>query len=118
MAPSKAEMAIAVDSLLRLPGEAVYTHHSGQATATVAKRGEVIYVAATCDSLEREVEYYEELYYKARDALEQYKASVQTETKKQYSNLLAKLITLFVLGFAAGVLTIITTIIFKRNGKE
>ena len=67
---SKAEIAIPVDSLLKLPSQAVYTHHSGQATATVAKKGEVIYVAATCDSLQREVEYYEELYYKARDALE------------------------------------------------
>ena len=68
---SKAEIAIPVDSLLKLPSQAVYTHHSGQATATVAKEGEVIYVAATCDSLQREVEYYEELYYKARVALEQ-----------------------------------------------
>lgn len=114
---SKAAIAIPVDSLLRLPSEAVYTHHSGQATATVAKKGDVIYVAATCDSLQREVEYYEELYYKARDALEQYNDSVQTETKKQSSNLMAKLITLFWMGFAAGVLTTIFIIIFKRHGK-
>lgn len=114
---SKAEIAIPVDSLLKLPSQAVYTHHSGQATATVAKKGEVIYVAATCDSLQREVEYYEELYYKARDALEQYKDSVQTETKQQSSNLLVKLITLFWMGFIAGVLTTIFIIIFKRHGK-
>ncbi len=114
---SKAEIAIHVDSLLKLPSQAVYTHHSGQATATVAKKGDVIYVAATCDSLQREVEYYEELYYKARDALEQYKDSVQTETKQQSSNLLVKLITLFWMGFAAGVLTTIFIIIFKRHGK-
>lgn len=114
---SKAEIAIPVDSLLKLPSQAVYTHHSGQATATVAKKGEVIYVAATCDSLQREVEYYEELYYKARDALEQYKDSIQTESKQQSSNLLAKLITLFWMGFAAGAITIITIIIFKRHGK-
>ena len=120
MPSSKAEIAIPVDSLLKLPGQAVYTHHSGQATATVAKKGEVIYVAATCDSLQREVEYYEELYYKARDALEQKERemdSVQTETKQQSSNLMVKLITLFWMGFAAGVLTIIFIIIFKRHGK-
>ena len=107
---SRVEIAIPIDSLLKLPTEAVYTHHSGQATATVAKKGEVIYVAASCDSLQREVEYYEELYYKARDALEQYKDSVQTETKQQSSNLLVKLITLFAMGFAAGVLTILCVI--------
>ena len=114
---SRVEIAIPIDSLLKLPTEAVYTHHSGQATATVAKKGEVIYVAASCDSLQREVEYYEELYYKARDALEQYKDSVQTETKQQSSNLLVKLITLFAMGFAAGVLTIVFIINLKRNGK-
>lgn len=111
---SKAEIAIPVDSLLKLPSQAVYTHHSGQATATVAKKGEVIYVAATCDSLQREVEYYEELYYKARDALEQYKDRVQTETKQQSSNLRAKLVTLFSMGFVAGAFLIILIIITKR----
>lgn len=114
---SKAEIAIPVDNLLKLPGQAVYTRHSGQATATVAKKGEVIYVAATCDSLQREVEYYEELYYKARDALEQYKDNIQTESKQQSSNLTAKLIKLFWMGFAAGALTTIFIIIFKRHGK-
>ena len=80
---SKAEIAIPVDSLLKLPSQAVYTHHSGQATATVAKKGEVIYVAATCDSLQREVEYYEELYYKARDALEQTKQLYREQQKEK-----------------------------------
>ncbi|MDE7440649.1 MAG: hypothetical protein K2M69_00575 [Muribaculaceae bacterium] len=117
MPSSKAEIAIPVDSLLKLPSQAVYTHHNGQATATVAKKGEVIYVAATCDSLQREVEYYEELYYKARDALEQYKDSVQTEAKQQPSNLWAKLVTLFALGFVAGAFTIILIIITKREEK-
>ncbi len=114
---SKAEIAIPVDSLLRLPSQAVYTHHSGQATATVAKKGEVIYVYATCDSLQREVEYYEELYYKARDALEQYENSIQTESK-QSSNLLVKLIALFVMGFVAGVGLIMVIIVFKRQKNE
>lgn len=120
MPSSKAELSISVDSLLKLPADAVYTRHSGQATATVSKEGEVIYVAATCDSLEREVEYYEELYYRARDALEQKERelnSVQTEAEQQSSNLLVKLITLFWMGFAAGALTIIFIIIFKRHGK-
>lgn len=111
---SKAEIAIPVDSLLKLPSQAVYTHHSGQATATVAKKGEVLYVAATCDSMQREVEYYEELYYKTRDALEKYKDSVQTETKQQSSNLWVKLIISFLMGFAAGILTRIFIIITKR----
>ncbi|MDE7349658.1 MAG: hypothetical protein K2N25_01215 [Muribaculaceae bacterium] len=110
-----------MDSLLKLPSQAVYTQHSGQATATVGKKGEVIYVAATCDSLAREVEYYEELYYKARDALEQKERvldSVQTETKQQSSNLLVKLLTLFLMGFASGSLTTVFIIILKKRKNE
>ena len=104
MPSSKAEIAIPVDSLLKLPSKAVYTHHSGQATATVARKGEVIYVAATCDSLQREVEYYEELYYKARDALEQKEremASVETASKQSSDSFFDNLY-IFVVGIVFG----------------
>lgn len=111
---SKAEIAIPVDSLLKLPSLAVYTHHSGQATATVAKKGDVIYVAATCDSLQREVEYYEELYYKARDALEQYENFVQTELK-QSSNPIKIALAALITGLFVGVIS--TIIILTRFQK-
>ena len=114
MPSSKAEIAIPVDSLLKLPSQAVYTHHSGQATATVTKKGEVIYVAATCDSLQREVEYYEELYYKARDALEQYENSVQTKLK-QSSNPIKIALAALITGLFVGVIS--TIIILTRFQK-
>ncbi len=117
---SRVELSIPVDSLLRLPSDAAYTKHSGQASAAVSKRGETIYVTATCDSLQREVEYYEELYYRARDALEQYQNDLRTE-KEQISNPLAPylLIISFTMGVAGGVLTTVTIIFtIKRHGKE
>ena len=114
---SKAEIAIPVDSLLKLPSQAVYTHHSGQATATVAKKGEVIYIAATCDSLQREVEYYEELYYKARDALEQKeKESNSVETaSKQSPNSFFDILYIFVVGVVFGMGISFIIFIIKRK---
>ena len=100
-------MAIPVDSLLKLPSQAVYTHHSGQATATVAKKGEVIYVAATCDSLQREVEYYEELYYKARDELEQTEQLyMQLQKEKTFPASWVFIATL-IFGYITGAITVI-----------
>lgn len=115
---SRVEISIPVDSLLKLPSEAAYTKHSGQASAAVTKRGEIIYVTATCDSLQREVEYYEELYYRARDALEQYQNDLQTAQELR-SEPLANPITIFVMGLVAGVLTTVTIILTKKqHGKE
>lgn len=59
---SEASLRISVDSLLKLPEKASYHARSGQATAKVEKSGDTIYVSATCDSLAREVEYYQSLY--------------------------------------------------------
>lgn len=115
---SRVEISIPVDSLLRLPSDAAYTKHSGQASAAVSKRGETIYVTATCDSLQREVEYYEELYYRARDALEQHKNDLRTE-KERRSEPLANPIVIFIMGLVCGVISTITIIITNnRHGKE
>lgn len=59
---SEVSLRISVDSLLKLPKAASYQARSGQASAKVEKSGDTIYVWATCDSLQREVEYYQSLY--------------------------------------------------------
>lgn len=115
---SRVDISIPVDSLLKLPSEATYTKHSGQARAAVSKRGEVIYVTATCDSLQREVEYYEELYYRAMDELEQHKNDIRT-ANEQRSEPLANPISIFIMGLVGGILMTITIILTtKRHGKE
>ena len=117
MPSSKAEISISVDSLLKLPADAVYTHHTGQATATVGKKGDVIYVAASCDSLQREVEYFEELYYRARDALEQKeKESNSVETaSKQSPNSFFDILYIFVVGVVFGMGISFIIFIIKRK---
>lgn len=97
---SRVEMRISVDSLLKLPQGATYHRKSGQAHAEVSIRGDTIYVTGTCDSLARQVEYYEALYHNARDALENYHATVREEAKTRESPLNA-----FVKGLVLGIVS-------------
>ena len=110
---SRVEMRISVDSLLKLPQGATYHRKSGQAHAEVSIRGDTIYVTGTCDSLARQVEYYEALYHNARDALESYHATVQKEAKTRESPLNA-----FVKGLVLGIVSGISLTYFIKISKR
>ncbi len=124
---SEATMGIHLDSLLRLPEGAGYTERSGQATARVERRGAGIQVTATCDSLAREIEYYEDMYYRARDELDELEHRMLEERAQRekreslQSNashgLLGNPIMNFIMGFLGGALTITAIIIYKREKK-
>ena len=68
-----------MDSLLRLPEGAAYRRSNERAHVEATQKDGVIYITGTCDSLQRQVEYYEALYHNARDALESYRESVIEE---------------------------------------
>lgn len=110
---SRVEMRISVDSLLKLPQGATYHRKSGQAHAEVSIRGDTIYVTGTCDSLARQVEYYEALYHNARDALENYHATVREEAKTRESPLNA-----FVKGLVLGIVSGISLTYFIKISKR
>ena len=114
---SQARITISVDSLLKLPAGASYHKRSGQAGAEVSLRGDTIFVTATCDSLQREAEYYEERYYAALRALEQQKENVQTE-REQRSNPIKIALAAFIVGLFVGVLSTITILTKNRHGKK
>lgn len=78
---SRVEMSICVDSLLKLPEGATYHRKSGQARAEVSIRGDTIYVRGTCDSLAREVEYFERMYRSAQSQAETYRNALQTASE-------------------------------------
>lgn len=109
---SRVEMAVSVDSLLKLPAGAAYTKRSGQANIKVAAHGDTVYITGTCDSLQRQVEYYEALYHTARDALEQQYEHYQQERKQRTSPALIGTVNLIV-GLFSGI--ILTFIITKRQ---
>ena len=76
-------LAVSVDSLLKLPEGAAYRGSNDRAHVEATHQGGVIYITGTCDSLQRQVEYYESLYHTARDALEQTEQSLLQEQQKK-----------------------------------
>ncbi len=114
---SQAQITISVDSLLKLPAGASYHKKHGQAGAEVSLRGDTIYVTATCDSLQREIEYYEERYHAALEALDQLKESVQTKRERR-SNPIKIALAAFIAGLFVGVLSTIIILTKNRHGKE
>ncbi len=76
-------LAISVDSLLKLPEGAAYRESKDRAHVEATHQGGIIYITGTCDSLQRQVEYYEALYHTARDALDQTEQSLLQELQKK-----------------------------------
>lgn len=111
---SKVNLTVSVDSLLKLPEGAVFRESKDRAHIEAKQKGGVIYITGTCDSLQRQVEYYEVLYHTARDALEQKQNELIQERQKR-SDPLADPILIYVLGIVSGVLVTIT---FNLKKKE
>ena len=82
---SRVSLAVSVDSLLKLPEGAAYRESNDRAHVEATHQGGIIYITGTCDSLQRQVEYYEALYHTARDALEQTEQSLLQEQHKKIS---------------------------------
>lgn len=111
---SKVNLTVSVDSLLKLPDGAVFRESKDRAHVEAKHKDGVIYITGTCDSLQREVEYYESLYHTARDALKQKQNELIQERQKS-SDPLADPILIYVLGIVSGVLVTIT---FNLKKKE
>lgn len=107
---SKVNLTVSVDSLLKLPEGAVFRESKDRAHIEAKQKGGVIYITGTCDSLQRQVEYYEALYHTARDALEQKQNELIQERQKRSDPIL-----IYVLGIVSGVLVTIT---FNLKKKE
>ena len=104
-------MAISADSLLKLPEGALYRRSDGRAHVEASRKGGIIYISGTCDSLQRWVEYYEEMYHTARDSLEQREQELRQEREKKTPGSPTSLLTAVMMaGYAAGAaMTIIIT---------
>ncbi len=107
------DLTISVDSLLRLPEGASYRQSNKRAHVEASQKDGVIYIIGTCDSLERQVEYYEALYHNARDALESYRESVIEERESRESSF-----SIYLNGVACGVALTIALIGFIKQAKS
>ncbi len=106
------DLTISVDSLLRLPEGAAYRESKDRAHVEATHRGGVIYITGTCDSLQRQVEYYEALYHNARDALENYHESVLEERESRKSPF-----SIYLSGMACGIVLAVSIICFIKQSK-
>ena len=118
MPMSRAELEIPLDGLRNLPEGASFQKRSGQANMSLATKGNSIIATATCDSLQRDVEYYAELYFSTLEELEEMQErsleAMKEEKGCSHTPLLSSIITL-----SAGIIVGMTvTLIIKtrRNG--
>lgn len=110
---SQVYMAISVDSLLKLPEGAAYRENKDRAHVEATHHDGIIYITGTCDSLERQVEYYEALYRNARKALESYRESVVEEREKMESPF-----DIYLGGVACGVALTVAVFGFIKQSKS
>lgn len=110
----EAKLEIPLVELTNLPEKAEYRAKNGRASAIVQNKGGTIVVYATCDSLQRQCEYYERQMASYKKALDQQKNEARTE-KERSSNPWKMLLIAFIVGVATGtVLTIITRKIWQK----
>ena len=103
----EAKLEIPLAELTNLPEKAEYHAKNGRASATVQNKGGTIVVYATCDSLQRQCEYYERQMASYKNALEQ-QNEAKTE-KERISNPWKTLLIAFIVGVATGIVLTITT---------
>lgn len=113
---SEVTLTLSADSLRELPAGASYHAKSGRANLDVKKGTEpgTIVVYASCDSLQRLVDYYEQLSASYKAAIDRQAEEVKEEKKPP--GVWWKILTALAAGFLAGI--VITLKIKRRNGKE
>lgn len=119
MAEQRATLTVAVDSLPRLTEGSGYSERQGRATVALIRLGDMLEATATCDSMERVVELYEELFLEAGATADSLRAALTAQTQttvERRSNAVRPVIIAFILGLAAG--GILTFYLIKRYGRK
>jgi hypothetical protein len=113
---SEVSLTLNLDSLLDLPSGASYHAKSGRTNLDVSKgtKPGTIVVYASCDSLQRLVDYYERLSAGYKETIDRQREEVKEEKKPP--NAWWKILTTLAAGFLAGI--VITLKIKRRNEKE
>lgn len=112
---SELTLKIPTTDLYALPPDASFHGKKGQANVDVKTQGDTLIVYASCDSLQRIVEWYESELTRIRSETVTGTETVQTEIKHRFNPVQMVLIA-FIAGVASGMVLII--VIKKRNGKK
>ncbi len=111
---SQVKLEIPIDSLRKLPHNAVYRAKSGQANAVVQYKRDTLIVYAICDSLKRQCEYYETMAMTYKEAYEGLQSLVQKEKEQRSNPIRIAFISLFA-GIIVGVLSTIIVKLKKQS---
>lgn len=108
---SEVSLTLKTDSLLDLPTGASYHVKSGRANLDVSKGTEpgTIVVYASCDSLQRLVEYYERLAGEYKETLARQSEEVK-EDKKPFASVRRLIFLILIVGLLSGIV-----ITFKKG---
>lgn len=91
------------ENLRKLPATASYTAQSGRAKVSVTRKDTTLVISATCDSLQRLVEYYQE----RADSLYSASYRQQLQVKEQTGSTLTNSLVLVATGIIAGIVLVI-----------
>ncbi len=109
------KMDVPIEQLRQLPEDASFSSRSGRAMIDLRVAGDTLRATATCDSLERMVEYYEDMYMSAVEAIEAKDQQLESFAAQKYDPGGAWI----KLSFAAGVIVggAITAVIYKLKSQ-
>ena len=114
---SRAEIGIPLPELKALPPEASYHRKSGRASVDVKVKGDTVYVSATCDSLQRLVNYYERLYRREQGRSENYRKAVQTASESISKRLADPWVILLAVLIPPALIIAATAILIRKINK-
>lgn len=108
------DLTIPVDDIPALPAGASFAGDNDRAHVQVSRQGDMIYITGTCDSLEQQVEYYQDLYFATLEELQEQREAVLTAEKCRV-NPVKTVFTGFIAGLLAGVVSMGSIMIAKRK---
>lgn len=115
--PSKVVVAFPAGDLPALPAGAGYHAKEGRASVDIRRNGDTIEVTASCDSLARQVEYWQDMYYQARNTIDRQSEEMETLKQPRASPVKTALKWLFIGILTGAILTIIIIKKIKKHGR-
>ena len=100
---SEVALSLSIDTIKRLPKRSMYYSRSGQASVTVQYENDTISITATCDSLQRQIEYYEVKIEEYKAINEDYKNCIE-EMENEFPSYIKIMVMAFLLGIFAGII--------------
>lgn len=115
--PSKVVVSFPATDLPSLPPGAGYHAKEGRAAVDIRRNGDTIEVTASCDSLQRQVEYWQDMYYQTKSTVDRQGEEIETLKQPRASPVKTALKWLFTGILTGAISTIIIIKKIKKHGR-